>query len=148
MHKHVLIPVDGSDHSFKALDVAADLARTYGSKLTILHVVPSNEVPEGLQRWAKTEQFLDPPQAIYEQAIADRILEAAESRLKGKDIRSIQRASERGDAAKKILEVAKRKGADLIVLGTRGLSDFQGLVLGSVAHKVTHAAPCMVVTVR
>ncbi|HSS62923.1 MAG TPA: universal stress protein [Gammaproteobacteria bacterium] len=148
MHKHVLIPVDGSDHSFKALDVAADLARTYGSKLTILHVVPSNEVPEGLQRWAKTEQFLDPPQAIYEQAIADRILEAAESRLKGKDIRSIQRASERGDAAKKILEVAKRKGADLIVLGTRGLSDFQGLVLGSVAHKVTHAAPCTVVTVR
>ncbi len=148
MDKRILVPVDGSDYSLKALDIAADLAEKYGSTVIILHVVPSNEVPEGLKKWAKTEQFLDPPEAIYEQAIANRILEAAETRLNGNDISSIQRATEHGDAAKQILEVAKREHADLIVLGTRGLSDIQGLVLGSVAHKVTHAAPCTVITVH
>lgn len=148
MNKRILVPVDGSDFSLKALDIAADLAGKYNSKLIILHVVPSNEVPEGLRKWAKEEQFLDPPEAIYEQAIADGILEVAETRLSGKNIGSFQRATEHGDAAKRILEVAKRQDADLIVLGSRGLSDFQGLVLGSVAHKVTHAARCTVITVH
>lgn len=148
MNKHILVPVDGSDHSLKALDVAADLAEKYGSKIIILHVVPSNEVPEGLRKWAKTEQFRDPPEAIYEQAIADGILEDAERRLADKKMDTIQRASEYGDVAKRILEVARREDANLIVMGTRGLSDFQGLVMGSVAHKVTHAAPCTVITVH
>ena len=148
MNKHILVPLDGSDCALKALEIAADLAEKYGSTLIVLHVVPSNEVPRGLREWAKTEQYLDPPEAIYEQAIADHILEAAETRLSGKKVGPIKRATENGDAAKKILEVAKREGADLIVLGTRGLSDFQGLVFGSVAHKVSHAATCTVITVH
>ena len=148
MHDRVLVPLDGSEYSLKALDVAADLAGKYGSKLILLHVVPSGEVPKALQKWAKTEHFLDPPEAIYEQAIADGILGSAEARVSGKEIASIKHTTEHGDAATQILEVAKREGADLIVLGTRGLSDFQGLVLGSVAHKVTHAAPCTVITVH
>ncbi len=148
MYKHILAPVDGSEFSLKALNIAADLSEKYGSALTLLHVVPSNEIPQGLKKWAKSEQFLDPPEAIYEQAIADAILEAAEIRLSGKDIGQPRRATEHGDAAKRIVEVAKREKADLIVLGTRGLSDFQGLVLGSVAHKVAHAAPCTVITVH
>lgn len=55
---------------------------------------------------------------------------------------------ERGEPAEQILETAKRTDVDLIVMATRGLSDIQGLVMGSVAHKVSHAAPCTVVTVR
>lgn len=148
MSKRILVPVDGSEWSLKALDLAADLAGKYGSNLILLHVVPSNEVPQGLRQWAKTEQFLDPPEAIYEQAIADGVLEMAETRLSKEKTVSITRATEHGDAAKKILEVAGREDADLIVMGTRGLSDFQGLILGSVAHKVSSAASCTVVTVR
>ena len=148
MYKHILVPVDGSDHSFKALDIAADLSGKYGSTLTLVHVVPSTEIPKGLQKWAKSEQFLNPPEAIYQQAIADGILEAADRRLSGKNIATVKHATEQGDAAKGILKAAAREKADLIVLGTRGLSDFQGMVLGSVAHKVTHAAPCTVITVH
>lgn len=148
MYRHILVPVDGSDFSFNALDIAADISGKYGSTLTLLHVVPITEIPEGLKKWAKSEQFLDPPEAIYKQAIADGILEAAESRLSGKDVESVKRVTEHGDAAKRIVEVAKREKADLIVLGTRGLTDFQGMVLGSVAHKVAHSAPCTVITVH
>ncbi len=148
MYKHILVPVDGSDHSFKALDIAAELSGKYSSTLTLVHVVPSTEIPKGLQKWAKSEQFLNPPEAIYQQAIADGILESAESRLTGKNIATIKHATEHGDAAKGILKAAEREKADLIVLGTRGLSDFQGMVLGSVAHKVTHAAKCTVITVH
>ncbi len=148
MYKNILVPVDGSEFSFKALDIAADLSGKYVSTITLLHVVPSTEVPSGLKKWAKSEQFPDPPEAIYEQAIADGILEAAETRLSGKDIGPSRRATERGDAAKRIVEVAKREKADLIVLGTRGLNNFQGMVLGSVARKVSHASPCTVITVH
>jgi nucleotide-binding universal stress UspA family protein len=148
MHKKILVPLDGSEHSLKALDIAADLAEKYGSELILLHVVPSGEVPKALQKWAKTEQFLDPPEAIYEQAIADGILGSAEARLGGNKVASVKHVTEHGDAAVRILQVAVREKADLIVLGTRGLTDLQGLVLGSVAHKVTHAAPSTVITVH
>ncbi len=102
MYKRILVPLDGSDCALKALDIGADLAEKYGSTLIVLHVVPSNEVPQALRQWAKTEQFLDPPEAIYEQAIADHILAAAETRLSGNKVVPIQRATEHGDAAKKI----------------------------------------------
>lgn len=148
MHRKILVPLDGSNYSLKALDVAADLAEKYGSTLVLLHVAPSGEVPKALQKWAKTEQYLDPPEAIYEQAIADGILGSAEARLGRNKTASVKRTTEHGDAATRILQVADRENADLIVLGTRGLTDFQGLVLGSVAHKVTHTAPCTVITVH
>ena len=50
--------------------------------------------------------------------------------------------------AKEILDAAQSFGADAIVLGSRGLSDWSGLMLGSVTHRVTHMAHCPVVVVR
>ncbi|HUO45666.1 MAG TPA: universal stress protein [Acidimicrobiia bacterium] len=53
-----------------------------------------------------------------------------------------------GDPAATIVRLAKEVGADLIVMGSRGLGSVAGLLLGSVSHKVGHAAPCAVLTVR
>jgi nucleotide-binding universal stress UspA family protein len=53
-----------------------------------------------------------------------------------------------GDPADAILEAAKREKADTIVLGSRGLGDFKGLVLGSVSHKVAAHAECTCITVK
>ena len=58
------------------------------------------------------------------------------------------RAGLSGKAAKAIVDEASRFGADLIVMGSRGLSDFQALLVGSVAHKVLHYAHCPVLIVR
>ena len=53
-----------------------------------------------------------------------------------------------GSAANEILEFADRHNIDGIVMGSRGLSDFKGLLLGSVSHKVGHLAKCTCITVR
>lgn len=53
-----------------------------------------------------------------------------------------------GSVAPAIVEVAESLGSDLIVMGTRGMSDASSLLLGSIAHKVIHHAPCPVLVVR
>jgi len=53
-----------------------------------------------------------------------------------------------GDPARAIVEAATKKKADLIVIGSRGLGDLQGLLLGSVSHKVAQSASCSCVVVR
>jgi len=53
-----------------------------------------------------------------------------------------------GDPARTILSEARRRGVDAIVMGSRGLSDLKGFVVGSVSHKVAHAAECSVITVH
>ena len=55
MNKRFLVAVDGSDHAWKALDVATDLAKLSGASLTILHVVPFEPMPDGLQEYAQME---------------------------------------------------------------------------------------------
>jgi len=53
-----------------------------------------------------------------------------------------------GDPAGRIVEAARKRGADLIVIGSRGLGDLQGMLLGSVSHKVAQLAPCTCIIVR
>lgn len=148
MNDCILVPLDGSESGFKALELAGDLAEKCGSALVLLHVVPEAKIPEGLQKWAELENVHESPSTLYELNVAEGILQSGQERLGKREIAKVEHAVERGDAAKGIVEAAKRKHADMIVMSTRGLSDLQGLVLGSVAHKVTHTAPCTVVTVR
>lgn len=148
MTEHMMVPLDGSERAFKALEIAGDLAEKYGSRLILIHVIPELKIPEGLDQWVEIEHVNTPPSALYEQAVGDRLLDEAQQRLKGKKLAGIESIVERGDPANQILEAAKRMSADSIVMATRGLSDIQGLVMGSVAHKVSHSAPCTVITVR
>jgi nucleotide-binding universal stress UspA family protein len=55
---------------------------------------------------------------------------------------------EDGDPGKEILRYAEEETANLIVMGSRGLSDLQGLLMGSVSHKVSHLSPCSCITVK
>lgn len=148
MNDNILIAVDGSEASFKALDFAADLASQYDSNLILLHVVPEGGLPEGLRQWATVEHVENPAEWLYEQAVADNVLLAADERVRAKGLAKVERVVQHGEVTKQILDVAKRRSVDLIVMGTRGLSDLEGLFMGSVAHKVTHRAPCTVVSVR
>ncbi len=63
-------------------------------------------------------------------------------------MKDIQSLVEDGDAARQILECAKRQNADLIIVGSRGLSDLKGLLMGSVSHKVSELAKCTCITVK
>jgi len=148
MNEKILVPLDGSAHSFKALRFACDLAQKYGSALTLLHVVRGREIPEAVREFVEIEHVDAPPEWVYEQVVADKVLGKAEQAARERGIQAAPKVVAHGDPAKAIVDVARDEGVDLVVMGTRGLSELKGLVVGSVAHKVSHFAPCTVITVR
>ncbi len=148
MIKHILVPLDGSDSAFKALELACDLADKYQAKLLLLHVVPNRELPESVRHFAELEGIEGPPALVYEKVVAKNVLESGAHKAQAKGLTSVAQLTEYGDPAKTIANVAARIQADTIVMGTRGLSDIAGLVMGSVAHKVGHLAECTVISVK
>ena len=147
MTKRILVAVDGSSHSLRAVDIAVDLAKQRGCALRLVHVIPSSSVPSGLQKWAKIEHVHESSQWLYDEGLADRVLNDAQDRIADANDIDTDRYVDHGDAAKCIIGKSKDAETEMVVLGSRGLSDFGGLVLGSVAHKVAHSAGCPVVTV-
>ena len=78
MPKRIVVPVDGSAHSLRALDVAIDLAKQRGCGLRLMHVIPSTAVPGGLQKWANIEHVHESPQWLYDESLADNVLNDAQ----------------------------------------------------------------------
>ena len=148
MSTQILVPVDGSEHAIRALAVACELAKAENRPLRLLHVVPSTEVPAGLKQYARLEHIHNPPGYLYETAIAEGVLNAARDQALEAGASDVECSVEYGDATRGILDTAAREQVDTIVIGTRGLSDIQGAVFGSVAHKVAHAADCRVIMVK
>lgn len=151
MSKKFLVAVDGSDHGWKALDLAADLARACAAELVVLHVVPHQAMPEGLKKFAEVEGLsLEEAQARHKlsKAIGDKIVLEAETRARNAGLAQVETRVEEGHTANAIVAMAGSRGADMLFLGSRGLGDVQGLLLGSVSHKVMHLAPCTCVAVK
>lgn len=146
--KKILVPIDGSEHAFKALDFAADLAGKYGAGILLLYVVTRHEIPESLRRYAEVEHMEGPPEWIYAEVVAKNVLSDGEQRSREKGVADVQTVIYDGNPAEVIVDVARSKDIDVIVLGTRGLSDLQGIFMGSVAHKVCHLADQTVITVK
>ncbi len=156
----ILVPVDGSEHAGKAVRLAADIAEKYQARLVLLNVVPRGPLPEALRHWTEVENLggadASAPGAggdkgserdVYE-LIGKRILDSAAALAREKGVTRIETFMADGDPAKHILEYAESQGANLIIMGSRGVSDLRGLLMGSVSHKVSHLAPCSCVTVR
>jgi nucleotide-binding universal stress UspA family protein len=82
------------------------------------------------------------------ETFGSRLLDQARARAADKRLRTVSNLLEVGDPAKTILRVARDQAMEMIVPGSRGLGDAEGLLLGSVSHKVAHLAACTCVTVR
>jgi nucleotide-binding universal stress UspA family protein len=176
MFKKILAATDGSDHAEKAVDSAIDLAAQHGARLTLLFVAPHRVVPLELRRMAEIEHIVeagphdaprvaDPayPSAaigspeleetvvssarIYHE-LGERLVGAAKQRAEERGITQVETLVEHGDPADQIIQAAEREGADLIVMGRRGLGDLKGLLLGSVTHKVCQLANCACLTLK
>lgn len=148
MAKKILVPVDGSDHAFKALDLASDLAAKEGATVLLLYVIASRQLPASIRHFAEVEHIEGPPEWIYEKLVAKNIVQTALERAQELGLTKIETLLREGDPAKVIADVANTQGIDMVVMGTRGLSDVRGVFLGSVAHKVNHMVPCTVITVK
>ena len=135
--KRIFLPVDGSDHSGRAIAQASALARLSGGEVRVFHFQEREPSKAGTASFETT-------------ADATGLVDDALRQLQNADIKASgeTRAGLSGEVAKAIVDEAGRFGADLIIMGSRGLSDFQALLVGSVAHKVLHYAHCPVLIVR
>jgi nucleotide-binding universal stress UspA family protein len=133
MFEKILLAVDGSEHSRKAAAAAGDLARKSSGEVRVLYVHEEG-LFSPIESRPEAQSMVD---GVVEGLVADGVKASGEAV-----------ATRIGSVAPTILEAARSFSADLIVMGTRGLSDFTGLLLGSVAHKVIHHADCPVLVVR
>jgi nucleotide-binding universal stress UspA family protein len=137
MFERILVAVDGSPQGGKTVPVAVDLASKYGSGVVVVHVREHG-------RFEGTDVDLGPP--VEAEELVDAVLERF--RAADVDARGEIRHVTPGDTPKQIVEVADGWEADLIVLGTRGMTEWKSLVLGGVANKVVQHAGCPVLLVR
>ncbi len=148
--RHILVPLDGSKHAERALDLAGDLAGRYGAALTLLHVLPHDVAGhrlDELKRYAESEHMKVTVAELIRRA-ADELLERADKQARKAGAKEVTLLAEEGEAAGVISEHARIHKVDLIVMGRRGLGDLEGLLLGSVSHKVAQLAPCACLTVK
>jgi len=140
MLKKILVPMDGSVHAGKALDLASDMTLKYEATIYLIYVKPP------LSRISEQ----DVRQRINEsnQETAGKIIKEAEEEVKKRGIKNYQLAILEGHPAQEIVEFAKKNGVDMIILGSHGASDLEGLLLGSVSYKVCNIAHCTCITVK
>jgi nucleotide-binding universal stress UspA family protein len=142
--KRFVVGLDGSDESRSALRWAVDEAAVWNAELDVVHawdlpfvVVPP---PINLAHQADVEALELAAAALVDTEVAALTVPA------GQAPRQIERIVVRDSAARALLETAK--GADLLVVGSRGRGGFSGLLLGSVSNQCVHHAPCPVAVVR
>ena len=140
--KNILVPVDFSEHSTAALEVAVEFASVFGAKLHLLHcyqIQPGGVSPYGIA--IPSDYFAEIRNAASQQL--------AEWQAKHVPTGIPVDASTKSEVpSEAIIMSAKEIGADLIVMGTRGLSGFKHVMFGSVAERTVRLAPCPVMTVH
>ena len=141
MTKKILVPVDGSEQARKAIDFAANLAKQNDATIHLLHVYKLPIVPEGMGEYVVSDR-------IELQALGDQIISVAEDEVRKIGGQHIEATVMEGDPAERIIAYAKDHDVDMIVMGSRGLGSFKGLLLGSVSNKVSHRADRTCVIVR
>jgi nucleotide-binding universal stress UspA family protein len=146
MIKKILVPVDGSESSKKALELACELGENQGSALHVLHIAQPPAGKRVLVLGAAAVTVEANPEELKE--TGNQVVSSAEEIARNHGIDKVSVSVVGGDPAARIIDYAKSKKIDMIVMGTRGLSDLSGLLMGSVSHKVSHLAPCTCVTVR
>ncbi len=141
--KRICCPIDFSDASRAAMEVAADLARRTSADLVLLHAypIPGYTFPDGsvVASPRMMQELADQAQRHLEEwrATADKIVGGRVT---------IEKAI--GEPAAEIVAFAKDRGVDLLVLGTHGRTGLEHALMGSIAERVVRRAHCPVLTVR
>lgn len=141
MFTKILVPVDGSDNSYRALDAALFFSDKLGSKVAAVHVM--EDIPVLHIQSEKLLRELLEDYTNREQLILTKSSEIA--RKKGLAIDTILL---RGNPSSIILDFCEKEKYDVIVMGSRGLGKFKELILGSVSNKIVHHSRSPVVLIR
>ena len=137
--RQILCPIDFSDTSARALTYATAFAAWYEAQLTVLHVTPAFDEPLAVD---------EAPRTPYPGSRDDIITKLRRSiEQAGATALNARALAQEGRASELIVNCAASMKADLLVMGTHGLSGFHRLLLGSVTEKVVRTATCPVLTV-
>jgi nucleotide-binding universal stress UspA family protein len=141
--KRILVATDGSEGADRAIDYAARWAKSASADLLIVNVIGS--LPEKLLRNFTHAQhaWLD---ELFETLSAETLTQARE-RARSAGAGTIQLESRAGEPAPTIIDIAREKGADAIVVGRRGIGQVAGLLLGSISQKLVSLAPLPVIVI-
>lgn len=138
-YKKILVPVDGSQHSKLAKRKAMGIAAAMGADIVLMHA--TGRIPSLIGGAAREE--------LMEELLkdADNVLQPYRKVLDEKGVNYVERVVT-GEAGDMICQVAKEEECDLIVMGSRGLSDMEGILVGSVTHRVLSCCTLPVLVAR
>jgi nucleotide-binding universal stress UspA family protein len=153
LFQKILVPLDGSEHSLKALEEAAQIAEKFSGKITLIHVfsvqpimisepsaVSSLNMP--ILTGAEVSMMIEAARKY-----GNRILDDGQQRTKGAKVQ-VEKMLVEGHAVQEIARVSNEGSFDLIVIGARGVSHMREMLLGSVTDGVIHHAHCPVLVIK
>ncbi len=145
MFERIVVGTDGSDTASEAVRQAIELAKSTGATLDIVSAF--EPVPQSRLREEAGEIPGDVAHAVGPREDVNTIVEAAAGQARQNDVDANTHARE-GEPADAILDVAEELGADLILVGNKGMTGTRRFLLGSVPNKISHHAPCSVLIIR
>ncbi|RRV07267.1 universal stress protein [Pseudomonas sp. v388] len=143
MHK-VLVPFDGSEHSKRALDYVIDLAGKFARPLEV-HLFNVQASPIVYSDYLAPDMIEGVKAGLHNEA--NRVLSEAVKRLTAAGV-DYKTHVDLGNVAEQVKAAVTQLGCDTVVMGTRGLGSFGGLLLGSVANRVVHEVSVPVVLIK
>lgn len=142
----ILAAIDGSETSHRALAVAAEIASRFEAELVLIYVIRDMQLPDGVKKMAHVELAQETRLSAM-QTVAQSILGDCVDMATKAGAKNIKTEIRPGDPAGSILRFASDNDMDLIVMGSRGLGEIEGMLLGSVSRKITNLSkvPCLTV---
>ena len=142
----ILVATDASPAANRALALAIEMAVRHEAKLEIVHVIRDLQIPANLRGMAEVMNMAGARGDVM-MFVAEQVLGDARERARTGGVEEVGTYVGKGDPAGAIIAQAKRRNSDLIVLGTRGLSTTEGMLLGSVSRKVANLCTmnCLIV---
>jgi nucleotide-binding universal stress UspA family protein len=155
LFEKILVPLDGSEHSLKALTIAIEIATKFGGKISLIHIYsvaaspmivpePSTLTPPMIP--VMTSEEISKAVEATRKASAS-ILSDGEQKVKAEGV-EVDTILREGHIVQEIIKAAKEGKFDLIVIGARGISKIRELLLGSVTDGVIHHASCPVLVIK
>lgn len=142
MIHHIVVGSDGSEPAIHAAQMAADLARKYDARVTVVTVLEATDSLHASFSAIHSNQYIEAAQAFQAEAETrtQKVFEEQEI--------ACETRREVGHPVERIVAIATQEKADLVVIGGRGRSAFQSLLVGSVTFGVLQHAPCPVLVVK
>jgi nucleotide-binding universal stress UspA family protein len=147
VYRTVVVGTDGSETAGRAVAAAAELAKAYGARLVVVTAFTHDER-------AETEKVSQPgvPDdlrfTLTDRVQAEDLAKRGRETAKAAGLTDVVVATDEGPPGDVLLGIAEDHGADLVVVGSKGMTGASRFVLGSVANTVSHHAPCDVLVVH